>query len=108
MSRKPYLKHQAIFDIQQDLPALPIIPNENVKSITVLHPSEETGVRCQRDNGISLDVKVPLEACRVHREQRIDEAEELHDALILAKILVPFRPQKNPCQYVQAQRGVSV
>ena len=64
-----------------------------MECVTVLHPSEETSVRCERNDREALDVKASLEAVGVHREQAIHQAEELHDALVLPQVFVALQKE---------------
>jgi hypothetical protein len=60
------LKHQAIFDVEKNLAALAIIPDQDVQGVAILHPAQQTGIGSQRDDRISLDMQASLETICIH------------------------------------------
>lgn len=77
-----------MLDVEQNLSTLSVVSNEDVHGVGILNPSDETRVRRERSDGVALDVKVSLETLWIVGEEGVDETEELHDSLILTKILV--------------------
>lgn len=80
-----------MLDVEEDFAALAVVPDEDVHGVGVRNPSDETRVGRERGDGVALDVEVTLERLRIVREERVDETEELHDTLILSKILVTWK-----------------
>jgi hypothetical protein len=62
-----------------------------MQGITVLDPTQQTSVGCERDNREALNVETTFEAASIDRKQCINQAKQLHDALILAKIFMAFK-----------------
>lgn len=62
-----HLQHDAVLNVKEDLAALAVLADENMKRVAVGHPAEETRVLRQRDGGEALDVEVTLEALGVVR-----------------------------------------
>ena len=85
-----YLQHEAIFNIEQDFSRVSVVPDKNMKGVTLLHPTHESNVRSQRNDGVPLNVKSAFETVRVNREESVDQAEQLHYSFILTQILVTY------------------
>lgn len=83
-----YLKHESVLDVEQDLSRLAVVSDKNVKCVAVLHPAQQSSVRAQGNDRVTLDVQSAFEALSIDREQGIDETVELHDSLVLTEILV--------------------
>lgn len=83
-----YLKHESVLNIEQDLSRLSVVSHKDVKCVAVLHPTQQSGVRAQGNDRVTLDVQSAFEALSIDREQGVDEAVELHDSLVLTEILM--------------------
>ena len=59
-----------------------------MQRVAVLDPPKQTSVGRKRDDREPLDVETSLEAVRVHRQQAVDEAEQLHHPLVLPQVFV--------------------
>jgi hypothetical protein len=77
-----------MLDVEQNLPAVTVVLDEDVERVGVVDPAEETGIRRERNDRVLDDREVTLEGLRVLLQQRVDETEELHDPLVLSKVLV--------------------
>ena len=75
-----------------------------MQRVVMRHPADDTRVGRQRTHRVALNVEVALGGLHVMRQQRVDEAEELHDALVLAQILVALE-QKVVRVAVRAKDG---
>lgn len=64
------------------------VPDEYMKGIVVGNPADQAAVGGERYDGIALDAQMSVGCLAIIGQQRIDEAEQLHHSLILAKILV--------------------
>lgn len=62
-----------------------------MEGIAVLHPADKTSVWSKRDDREALDVESSLETVRIDRQKTVDEAEELHDTLVLPEIFVALK-----------------
>lgn len=77
-----------MLDVEQNLPAVAVVLDEDVERVGVVDPAEETGIGRERNDRVLDDREVTLEGLRVLLQQRVDETEELHDPLVLSKVLV--------------------
>ena len=59
-----------------------------MQGVAVLHPSQQTCVRSQRNDRVTLDMEAPLETVRIDGEKRVDQAKQLHDSLVLTQIFM--------------------
>ena len=84
-------EHHAMFQIQWHLVRVSVLTNQRVKGVAIRHPSNQTAVRGERDDGIASDAQVSL--CRGHGrvQQRVHQTEELHHAFVLAQIFMTFQ-----------------
>lgn len=57
------------------------------------HPLDESGVGAERDDGVARDAEVDLRRGAVDGQERVDESEQLHDALVLAQVLVALEQE---------------
>jgi hypothetical protein len=85
------LKDESMLDVEQDLPAISVVSDEDVEGVGILNPSDEARVWRERRDGVALNVKMALERLGVRREKGINETEELHNSLVLTKILVTWQ-----------------
>lgn len=84
-----------MLNVEEDLPALSVVSDEDVHGVGVLNPSDETGVGRERRDGVALDVKVSLERLGVVREEGVDETEKLHDPFVLSQVLVTWEENRK-------------
>lgn len=92
-----YLEDEAMFDVEQDLAAVAVVLDENMQRVCAVDPTEQSGVGRKRDDWVLDDREVALERLRVLLKQGVDEAEELHDSLVLTKILVSCSERRVSC-----------
>lgn len=83
-----HLKNQSMLDIEQNLSTVSVVLDKNMQRIGTIDPSQQTRVRRERNDGILDNGKMSLEGFGILLQQSIDEAKELHDTLVLSKILV--------------------
>lgn len=85
-----------MLNVEQNLTAVAVILDEDVQRVGVIDPAEQTGIRREWDDRILDDREMALEGFRIFLQKRVDETEELHDSLVLSKVLVScaFRPRK--------------
>jgi len=83
-----HLRHQPVLNIEKDFSVVSVVLDQNVERIAVRHPSKKTRVRRQGNDSVLLNVKVSLETFRIDGKQSVDESEQLHNSLVLSKILV--------------------
>lgn len=67
----PYLKHEAILNIEQNFSTISVIFDKNVKRISVLDPAKQPRIWRKWDDWIAMYVQVPLEAVRIHLQESI-------------------------------------
>ena len=72
---------------------LPVVLDETVQRVRVRHPRQQPRVGGEWDDREALDGQVAPERLRVVEEERVDEAEELHDALVLPQVLVALEQE---------------
>ena len=85
------LNHQPVLDVERHrLAAVAVRLDERVQRVAGRHPRDEPGVGRERDDRVPLDAEVEARAIVGRGEERVDEAEELHDALVLPQVLVPL------------------
>ena len=89
------LEDEPVLDVEQDLARVAIVLNEYVERVGAVDPAEKTRVGRERDDGVLDDRQVALERLWVDREERVDEPKELHDALVLPKILVACEERRQ-------------
>jgi hypothetical protein len=89
-----HLKDESMFDVEQNLATVAVVLDQNVQRIGALDPSEQTRVWRKGNDGILDDREVTLERFRILLEKSVDETEELHDSLILSKILVTYKANR--------------
>lgn len=77
-----------MLNIEKNLSRFSIVLDENVHGVRILNPSNETRVRRQRGNRVTLDMEMTFETFRVMGQKGVDKTEKLHDPFILTKILV--------------------
>ena len=77
-----------MLDVEQDLATVAVILDENVQGVGAVDPAEKSRVGRERDDGVLYDREVTLKRLGVVREECVDEAEELHDPLVLPQVLV--------------------
>ena len=63
----------------------------------MLYPTQETGSRRQWRDRIRLDVQMPLSALLIGRQERIDEAKQLHNPLVLTQVFVSYMSAFSAC-----------
>lgn len=61
-----------------------------MEGITILHPTEKTSVGSQRNNRKALDVQAPLETVGIDGQEVVNQAEQLHNSLVLTQIFVTY------------------
>lgn len=70
-----------------------VVLDQDVQCVCVVDPSQETRVRRERNDGIGLYHEMAFECLRILAEKRVDQAEELHDPLVLPEIFVTFEQE---------------
>lgn len=80
-----------MLDVEEDLAAVSVVLDEYVQRVGAVDPSEEPRVGRERDDGVLDNGEMSLERLRVLLQEGVDEAEELHDSLVLTEILVTCR-----------------
>jgi hypothetical protein len=68
-------------------------PDQLMKSVTVVHPSDKACVCRQGDDVVSLDAQVFSLCLGVDCKESIDETEELHGSFILSNVLSSFQQE---------------
>lgn len=66
--RATNLEHQPVLNVQEDLLRFTIISNKHMQCVTVLHPSQQSSIRGERDNREPLDIQPSLETVCIDRE----------------------------------------
>lgn len=65
-----------------------MVSDELIQGITVKNHADETSHVTQRNDGVSPNRQVLLAGLWINLAQSIDQAEQLHDSLILSDVLV--------------------
>jgi len=68
--------------------------DDRVNGVAGGHPLDEPRIRAERDDGVAHDSEFDLRRCPVDGEKRVDEAEQLHDALVLSEVLVALEQER--------------
>lgn len=66
-------------------------PYQLVQRVAVWHPADESAVGAERDDGVTRDRQVALGSAALCGQHGVDQAEELHDALVLTQVLHEYR-----------------
>jgi general stress protein YciG len=87
-----HLQHEPVLDVEQDLARLAVLADERVQRVAVHHPADQPRVGRERHDRVLRDrERVRVRAQRGGRavggEELVDEAEELHHALVLPEVL---------------------
>ena len=85
------MQHQPVLDVDEDVAPRAIVAHEGVQRVALRHPLYEARVGGERHDGVALDAEVEASAAGVHGEQRVDQAKELHHALVLPQVLVTLK-----------------
>eukprot|EP01137_Pigoraptor_chileana_P037296 Opistho-2@34174 len=85
-----HLQHEAVLNVQQDLPALAVVADKRMECVAVWDPANQATVGRQRNHRVPLDAQVALERLRVRSKQRVHKPKQLHHTLILPQVLVPL------------------
>jgi len=86
---------EAVLHVEQHLAAVAVVADELVEGVAVGHPADDADVVAQGRHGVAPDGQVAPARLGVVGQERVDEAEELHDALVLAQVLVDLQQQQQ-------------
>ena len=78
--------------------------DDRVHGVACWHPLYEPRIRAERDDGVAHDSEFDLRRGPVDGQEGVDEAEQLHDALVLSEVLVALE-QKRVVDAVAAAHG---
>ena len=70
-----HLQNESMFDVEEDLATVSVVLDENMQRIGTVDPSEQTGIRRERNDGVFDDREMSLERFGILLEKRIDETE---------------------------------
>lgn len=80
-------------------------PDKRMECISVGHPADEARVGGQRNDSIARNAEVPLSCGPVVGQHVVDQAEQLHNPLILPQILMALH---NSNTVLEASIGVCI
>ena len=87
------VEHEPVLHVQQDGARHAVVAHERVQRVALRHPLDEPRVSRERHDRVAMDAKVEPRAVLGRAKQRVDEAEELHHALVLAQVLMPLEQE---------------
>lgn len=81
------VRHKCLHPLLQPTPDTQHSPNQRVQRVAVGHPADQTAVGAQRDDSVASNGQVTLRCAALRAQHGVDQAKELHHALVLAQVL---------------------
>jgi len=89
-----HLVDQFEFNILDDASFRPVVFDQLVKRISVIHPSDKPSILTQGDDWHASNRQLLLGCLRVDGQKRVYQAKKLHDSLVLPDIFVAFKQKE--------------
>lgn len=82
-----------VLQIEQQALLLAILFDKRMQRVAIEQPLEQTAVLRERYHTVALNGQITPRCLVILEQQVVDEAEDLHDTLVLAQVLVAFQQE---------------
>jgi len=93
-----HLQDQFVLHIQHNLPGLAVAADQIMQGVAVGHPGDQPSRGTERHDTVALDAEVSLvgrHSAGIVRQKGVDQAEQLHGALVLTQIFVTLQERNT-------------
>ena len=87
------LHDDLVLEVERELLLVAVLLDERVQRVAVEQPLEQPAVLRERYDAVALDGEVASRRLVVAQQQVVHQAEDLHDALVLAQVLVALEQE---------------
>ena len=87
-------EHEALLDVELYALGVAVLFDESVQRVAGRHPLDESAVGTERHDCVAHNAQLGAGRAAVELQERVDHSEQLHHALVLAQVLVPFQQER--------------